>query len=56
LVANAVTLESEAVLLAAFAKHKGSLQRISIETADPVGPFYGWRPSMPVTQWHWVKS
>ncbi|MCU0832337.1 MAG: precorrin-6y C5,15-methyltransferase (decarboxylating) subunit CbiE [Rhizobiaceae bacterium] len=55
LVANAVTLESEAVLLAAFAKHKGSLQRISVETADPVGPFHGWRPAMPVTQWHWVK-
>ena len=55
LVANAVTLESEAVLLAAFARHKGSLQRISVETADPVGPFYGWRPFMPVTQWHWVK-
>jgi precorrin-6B C5,15-methyltransferase / cobalt-precorrin-6B C5,C15-methyltransferase len=55
LVANAVTLESEAVLLAAFAKHKGSLQRISVDTADPVGPFHGWRPSMPVTQWHWVK-
>jgi precorrin-6B C5,15-methyltransferase / cobalt-precorrin-6B C5,C15-methyltransferase len=55
LVANAVTLESEAVLLAAFAKHKGTLQRISVETANPVGPFHGWRPSMPVTQWHWVK-
>jgi precorrin-6B C5,15-methyltransferase / cobalt-precorrin-6B C5,C15-methyltransferase len=56
LVANAVTLESEAVLLGAFAKHKGTLQRISVETADPVGPFHGWRPSMPVTQWHWVKA
>lgn len=55
LVANAVTLESEAVLLAAFAKHKGTLQRISVETADPVGPFHGWRPAMPVTQWHWIK-
>jgi precorrin-6Y C5,15-methyltransferase (decarboxylating) len=55
LVANAVTLESEAVLLAAFGRHKGTLQRISVETADPVGPFHGWRPAMPVTQWHWVK-
>jgi precorrin-6Y C5,15-methyltransferase (decarboxylating) len=56
LVANAVTLESEAVLLAAFAAHRGSLQRISVETADAVGPFHGWRPAMPVTQWHWVKA
>lgn len=55
MVANAVTLESEAVLLSMFAKHRGTLQRISVETADPVGPFYGWRPSMPVMQWHWIK-
>lgn len=55
LVANAVTLESESVLLAAFAKLKGTLQRISVETADPIGTFYGWRPFMPVTQWHWIK-
>ncbi|MEO1745190.1 MAG: precorrin-6y C5,15-methyltransferase (decarboxylating) subunit CbiE [Pseudomonadota bacterium] len=55
LVAHAVTLESEAVLLAAFEKHGGELQRISVETAAPVGPFHGWKPSMPVTQWYWEK-
>ena len=55
LVAHAVTLESEAVLLAAFDAHGGELQRISTETAEPVGPFHGWRPSMTVTQWAWVK-
>ncbi|MEO0542455.1 MAG: precorrin-6y C5,15-methyltransferase (decarboxylating) subunit CbiE [Pseudomonadota bacterium] len=55
LVAHAVTLESEAVLLAAFEKHGGELQRISVEAATPVGPFHGWKPSMPVTQWYWEK-
>lgn len=55
LVAHAVTLESEAVLLGAFARHGGALQRVSVETADPVGPYHGWRPSMPVTQWSWEK-
>ncbi|TCD15013.1 precorrin-6y C5,15-methyltransferase (decarboxylating) subunit CbiE [Oricola cellulosilytica] len=56
LVAHAVTLESETVLLQAFKEHGGELQRISVETAEPVGPFHGWRPSMPVTQWAWTKS
>jgi len=55
LVAHAVTLESEAVLLAAFEKHGGELQRICVETAAPVGPFHGWKPSMTVTQWFWEK-
>ena len=53
---HAVTLESEAVLLAAFDAHGGELQRISVETAQPVGPFHGWKPSMPVTQWAWTKT
>ncbi len=56
LVANAVTLESEAVLLAAFARHGGDLVRLSIAKADPVGGLTGWRPSMPVTQWSLIKS
>ena len=56
LVAHAVTLESEAVLLAAYAKHGGELQRISVESAVPVGPFQGWKPSMAVTQWAWRKQ
>lgn len=55
LVTNAVTLESEAVLLAQFSDLGGELLRISIDRADPVGPFHGWRPSMPVTQWRLTK-
>jgi len=56
LVGHAVTLESEAVLLDVYAQYGGELQRISVETAEPVGPFKGWKPSMPVTQWAWTKK
>ena len=56
LVAHAVTLESEAVLHAAYAEFGGALQRISVESAAPVGPYKGWRPAMPVTQWSWIKK
>lgn len=51
LVANAVTLESEAVLLALHARLGGDLTRIRVERARPVGPYTGWQPFMPVTQW-----
>jgi precorrin-6B C5,15-methyltransferase / cobalt-precorrin-6B C5,C15-methyltransferase len=51
LVANAVTVEGEARLLALHGKHGGQLTRIAVSRAEPVGPFQGWRPLMPVTQW-----
>ena len=51
LVANAVTLESEAILLGLHARHGGDLTRISVAQASPVGRMTGWRPAMPVTQW-----
>ncbi len=54
-VANAVTLESEAVLLAIQAEHGGELVRIAVQRAQPVGALTGWKPFMPVTQWSWVK-
>lgn len=56
LVANAVTLEMEAVLLLEHAKRGGSLTRIEISRAAPVGSMSGWRPAMPVTQWRWTKG
>jgi len=55
LVANAVTLEMEAVLLALQAAHGGELTRIAVSRASPVGSMQGWRAAMPVTQWSWVK-
>ena len=55
LVANAVTLESEATLMALHAAHGGDLVRLSVCRAEPVGGLTGWRPAMPVTQWSLVK-
>jgi precorrin-6B C5,15-methyltransferase / cobalt-precorrin-6B C5,C15-methyltransferase len=51
LVANAVTLETEAVLLAAHSEYGGALTRISVERCSAVGGKHGWRPAMPVMQW-----
>jgi precorrin-6Y C5,15-methyltransferase (decarboxylating) len=55
LVANAVTLESEAVLLDLYKTHGGQLVKLQVNRAEPVGPLTGWRPLMPVTQWSLVK-
>ncbi|MBD0414806.1 precorrin-6y C5,15-methyltransferase (decarboxylating) subunit CbiE [Oryzicola mucosus] len=55
LVANAVTLQMEAVLLAAHAARGGELLRLAVSRASPVGSMTGWRSAMPVTQWAWVK-
>ena len=55
LVANAVTTQMEAVLLQHQARLGGSLIRIDIARASPVGSMTGWRPAMPVTQWSWIK-
>jgi precorrin-6Y C5,15-methyltransferase (decarboxylating) len=55
LVANAVTLETEALLLARQAAFGGELIRIAISRADAIGEKTGWRAAMPVTQWLWTK-
>jgi precorrin-6Y C5,15-methyltransferase (decarboxylating) len=55
LVANAVTLESEMLLLKLHKTHGGSLVKLNIARAEPVGRLTGWRPLMPVTQWALVK-
>lgn len=51
LVANTVTLESEALLADARRTHGGELVRLAVAHAVPVGGFTGWRQAMPVTQW-----
>jgi precorrin-6Y C5,15-methyltransferase (decarboxylating) len=55
LVVNAVTLDTEALLLARYARLGGELVRLALSRADQVGGTTGWRPAMPVTQWVWVK-
>lgn len=55
IVTNSVTLESESILLDLHKRHGGSLSKISVQRAEPVGRLTGWKPLMPVTQWSLVK-
>jgi precorrin-6B C5,15-methyltransferase / cobalt-precorrin-6B C5,C15-methyltransferase len=60
LVVNAVTLETEALLLKAYSEHGGTMARIEIHHTRPVGGeegrFSSWRPGNPIVQWTWVKG
>ncbi|MDQ0439276.1 precorrin-6Y C5,15-methyltransferase (decarboxylating) [Kaistia dalseonensis] len=55
LVINAVTLETEALLIARHGTHGGDLIRISLDRARPLAGMTGWEPARPVVQWSWVK-
>jgi precorrin-6Y C5,15-methyltransferase (decarboxylating) len=59
LVVNAVALETESVLLKCQSQWGGTLTRIAISRAGPIGGenarMTGWRTAMPVMQWTWVK-
>jgi len=54
LVANAVTLESEALLALWHGEKGGTLLRIELAQAAPLGRRHGWRASYPVVQWSTV--
>jgi precorrin-6Y C5,15-methyltransferase (decarboxylating) len=56
LVANAVTIESEAALATWHKSYGGELVRILVAHAEPIGGALGWRQLMPITQWAVVKS
>ena len=56
LVANVVTAEGEAQLLAWRARHGGVLTRISVSRAEPAGSHHLWRSFAPVTQLVAVKA
>lgn len=56
IVAHGVTLETEAMLAERFRAHGGSLTRLMVETAEPLGRFLGWVPARPVTQWACQKD
>ena len=51
LVAHAVTLESEALLATLHAEKGGSLLRIELAEAQPLGRLRGWKSAYPVVQW-----
>jgi precorrin-6Y C5,15-methyltransferase (decarboxylating) len=51
LVANAVTIEGQAVLVDWQRRVGGTLTRIGIEHAGGLGSFTAWRPALAVVQW-----
>jgi precorrin-6Y C5,15-methyltransferase (decarboxylating) len=55
LVANAVTLQSEAILVTFRERHGGELTRIAIAQAQPLGGFDTWRSALPITLLDVVK-
>ncbi|WP_260738231.1 precorrin-6y C5,15-methyltransferase (decarboxylating) subunit CbiE [Tunturiibacter lichenicola] len=55
LVANAVTVGSEATLATRQKVFGGELVRILVARAEPIGNDLGWKPMMPITQWTVVK-
>ena len=51
IVVNSVTLESELAVLAAYHAHGGTLTRLAVERAEPLGKRMTWRPALPIIQW-----
>ncbi len=56
LVANSVTIETQAELIHRFKSFGGTLKTIQIAKADPIGGFSAMHPARPVTQWSVTKS
>jgi precorrin-6B C5,15-methyltransferase / cobalt-precorrin-6B C5,C15-methyltransferase len=56
LVAHSVTIESDAVLVAAQARWGGELVRIGVEIAEPLGALSGFKPFRTVTAWQLLKA
>ena len=51
LVMNAVTLETEALVLDWSARHGGDLLKVELSEAAPIGRKRGWRAALPILQW-----
>ena len=55
LIANVVTIEGEQNLFRWQQKYGGTLTQISINRAEAIGSFLGWKPMRPVIQWKVIK-
>lgn len=55
IVANAVTLETQAALVRAFEENGGDLVHLQVARARPVGRYHALDPAMAVLQWRGVK-
>ncbi|MDX5350999.1 MAG: precorrin-6y C5,15-methyltransferase (decarboxylating) subunit CbiE [Paracoccaceae bacterium] len=51
LVMNAVTLETEALVLDWSARHGGSLLKVELAEPGPIGRKRGWKAALPILQW-----
>ena len=51
IVANAVTLETEAFVIAAHARHGGALMRVELSHPAELGRFRAWKAAYPLVQW-----
>ncbi|RPA66281.1 precorrin-6y C5,15-methyltransferase (decarboxylating) subunit CbiE [Gordonia oryzae] len=60
LVANAVTIETQAILADWHRMHRDStestLRRFAVETAEPLGGYLTWRPALPIVTWAGSKA
>lgn len=56
LVVNAVTLESEVLVLDLYKVHGGELAKISINRVESIGSSAVWKPFKPITQWSLQKK
>lgn len=55
LVVNAVTLETQALLVQLHGAHGGQLLRLELATAQPLGRMHSWQASRPLVQWSWQR-
>jgi precorrin-6Y C5,15-methyltransferase (decarboxylating) len=56
MVINAVSLETEVLLLQQHERLGGTLLRVTLARSGPLSAeLSGWRPAMPLLQWSWVK-
>lgn len=51
LVAHAVTVQTEQILVQAWQTYGGELVRIGVERLEPLGTLHSWKPARPVVQW-----
>ena len=51
IVANGVTLETDALLISAQAEFGGNLMRVELSNMSSIGSLRGWKAAYPITQW-----
>lgn len=56
LVVHCVTLDTEALVVAAQSRLGGDLRRVTIERAEALGRHLSWKPARPIVQWSATKG